>query len=150
MTVGSFKFRANHSWDYNYGSSTANDTLNAGGDNIALSLEADYAFTLDLSHPLKYTYTANRWGLIGDATPDGWNSDQNMTWDATNKVFTLTVDLTVGAIKFRANDGWDLNYGGTDLNALTPGGDNIPIATAGNYTITFDPWAHKATITMTP
>jgi hypothetical protein len=148
LTVGSFKFRANHSWDYNYGSTAKNATLDAGGSNIDMTFEADYAFTLDLSHPWAYTYSANRWGVIGDATPDGWNSDQNMTWDATNKVFKITLNMVVGAFKFRANDGWDINYGGSDLNALTAGGDNIAVTTAGNYTITFDPWAHKATITQ--
>jgi starch-binding outer membrane protein SusE/F len=147
LTAANIKFRANHDWGYNYGSTAANSTLDAGGSNIAIGLEADYAFTLDLSHPNAYTYMANRWGVIGDATADGWNSDQNMTWDATNKVFTATLDLVVGAIKFRANDAWDLNYGGV-LTALTAGGANIAIATAGNYTITFDPWGLKATVTQ--
>ena len=146
LTAAYFKFRANHSWDYNYGSDLADGKLSAGGANIHITLAADYAFTLDLSNPNAYTYSANRWGLIGDATPDGWNSDQNLTWDATNKVFKVMVNLVVGAIKFRANDAWDLNYGG-DINALTSGGANIAIGTAGNYTITFDPWSLKATVT---
>jgi hypothetical protein len=146
MTAGSFKFRANHDWGYNYGSTAANSTLDAGGSNVTLTLAADYAFTLDLSHPNAYTYSANAWGIIGDATPDGWNTDQNMTWDATNKVFTVTVNMVVGAFKFRANDAWDVNYGG-DINALTSGGANINITLAGNYTITLDPWGLKATVT---
>jgi hypothetical protein len=137
LTVGEFKFRANHSWDYNYGSTAANATLDAGGANIPIGFEADYFFTLDLSHPNEYTYSANRWGVIGSATADGWNSDQNMTWDATNKVLTVTLPLIVGEIKFRANDDWAINLGG-DLTALTPGGANIPIAAAGTYTITLD------------
>jgi hypothetical protein len=146
LTAAYFKFRANHSWDYNYGSDLADGKLSAGGANIQIALAADYAFTLDLSNPNAYTYSVNRWGLRGDATPDGWNSDQNLTWDATNKVFKVTVNLVVGAIKFRANDAWDLNYGG-DINALTSAGANIAIGTAGNYTITFDPWGLKATVT---
>jgi starch-binding outer membrane protein SusE/F len=146
LTAANIKFRANHSWDYNYGSDLANGVLGAGAANIPVSLEADYAITMDLSHPNTYTYSLNRWGIIGDATADGWNSDQNMTWDATNKVFRATINLVVGAIKFRANDAWDVNYGG-DLNALTPGGANIAIASAGSYTITFDPWALRATVT---
>jgi starch-binding outer membrane protein SusE/F len=145
LTVGEIKFRANHSWDYNYGSTAKNATLNAGGDNIPVALEADYAITLDLSHPNAYTYSANRWGIIGSATADGWNSDQNMTWNPTTRVFTATINLVAGEIKFRANDDWAVNLGGT-LTALTPGGDNIPIATAGSYTITLDPWAHVATL----
>ena len=134
LTLGSFKFRANHSWDYNYGSTAANATLDAGGSNIPVTLASDYYFVLDLSHPNAYVYSANRWGLIGDATPDGWNSDQNMSWDAANKAMTITLDLVVGSIKFRANDAWDLNLGG-DLSNLTQGGANIPITTAGNYTV---------------
>jgi starch-binding outer membrane protein SusE/F len=147
FTAAEFKFRANHSWDYNYGSSTKDAKLNAGGDNIAISVESDYAISLDLSTPNAYTYVANRWGVIGDATPGGWDNDTNLTWDPSKKVFTVTLTLkSSGAFKFRANDGWDVNYGGA-LTALTPGGDNIGVPSDGNYTITFDPWNLKATLT---
>jgi hypothetical protein len=135
LTAAKFKFRANHSWDYNYGSTAANSTLDFNGSDIPVSLAADYFFTLDLSHPNEYTYSANRWGLIGDATPGGWNSDENMTWDATSKALKVTLNLTVGKIKFRANDDWALNLGG-DIAALTVNGADISIAAAGNYTIT--------------
>jgi hypothetical protein len=146
LTAAEFKFRANHNWDYNYGSDAADGKLTAGGGNIPVTVESDYAFELDLSHPNAYTYKANRWGVIGDATPGKWDTDTNMAWDATNKVFTVTLDLvSPGSFKFRANDGWDLNYGG-NLGNLTPGGDNISVESAGNYTITFDPWGLKATI----
>lgn len=145
MTAAEFKFRANHSWDYNYGSDAADGKLTAGGSNIPIATEADYAVTLDLSKPNEYTYSINAWGIIGDAT-GSWDTDKNMTWDATAKVFKLTTDLVVGEIKFRANDAWTVNLGGA-LDALTDGGDNIAIATAGNYTITLDPWLKKATLT---
>jgi len=148
LTAAEIKFRANHDWGYNYGSSTSDANLNDGGDNIPVSVESDYSISLDLSHPNAYTYSANRWGLIGDATPGGWDNDTNMTWDATNNVFTVTLDLiSSGSFKFRANDGWDLNYGG-DVNALSAGGDNITIASDGNYTVTFDPWGLTATVTQ--
>ncbi|MFZ5428711.1 MAG: hypothetical protein ACOZDD_00655 [Bacteroidota bacterium] len=137
LKAAQFKFRANHSWDYNYGSSSGNEKLNAGGDNIPVGLEADYYIILDLSKPNEYTYSANRWGLIGDATPGGWGTDTDMTWDPVNKVLKITLDLVAGSFKFRANDSWDYNLGG-DLNNLTPNGDNIPVASPGNYTITLD------------
>jgi hypothetical protein len=146
LTAADIKFRANHDWGFNYGSSAKNSTLNAGGDNIPISVEADYYIILDLSKPQEYTYSANRWGIIGDATADSWNSDQNMTWDAAKKVMTATLALKKGDIKFRANDDWGLNYGG-DINALTEGGNNIPIGEAGNYTITLDLATKKCTIT---
>lgn len=146
LTAGEFKFRANHSWDYNYGSTSADENLDFNGTNMTASVEADYIFELDLSVPNEYTYSANHWGLIGDATPNAWDSDQDMMWDDTNKVLTITLDLVVGTMKFRANDDWPLNYGG-DINALTLDGANIDVPEAGNYTVTFDPWALVATVT---
>lgn len=146
LTAASMKFRASHSWSYNYGSTAANATLDAGGSNIAVAVAGDYAFTLDLSHPNAYTYSANRWGIIGSATPGGWGASTQMTWDAVNKVMKITADLVVGEFKFRANDAWTINFGG-NLSALTQDGANIAVATAGNYTITLDPWARIATIT---
>lgn len=146
LTAGPWKFRANDNWDYNYGAPAGSLNLVAGGDNIETTVEDDYAITLDLSTPLAYTYRADRWGLIGDATPGGWSDDTNMTWDAVNGRFTVTLNLTAASFKFRANDGWDYNFGGS-LSALTPGGDNIAVAEAGNYTITLNPWTRVATMT---
>ncbi len=101
---------------------------------------------MNLGTPNAYTYSVNRWGIIGDAQ-GSWGDDTDMTWDAVNNVFTVTLDLvSSGSFKFRANDGWDVNYGG-DLDNLTAGGDNITIESDGNYTVTFDPWGLKATVT---
>ncbi len=146
MTAGGWKFRANDDWGYNYGAPAGSNALVAGGDNISTTLEDDYAITLDLSHPNEYTYSANRWGIIGGATAGGWSSDQNMAWDNANKVFKATIDLVVGEMKFRANDDWGINLGGA-LGALTQDGANIAVTVAGNYTITLDPWAKVATVT---
>jgi len=134
MTAGSFKFRANNDWAYNYGSNNADGNLQAGGANIPISTEGDYYITLDLSHPNAYTYSANHWAIIGDATPGGWGSDTFMTWDAANQCMTVTANLTAGQFKFRANGGWTINLGG-DIHHLTQDGPNIDISTAGNYTI---------------
>jgi len=144
LTAAAIKFRANHDWGYNYGAPAGSQNLVAGGDNIAISLADVYAITLDLSHPNEYTYRADRWGVIGSATAGGWDSDQNMTWDAVNGVFTATLTLTAGEFKFRANDDWGYNLGGP-LGALVPDGGNISTA-AGTFTITLNPWTKVATI----
>jgi len=148
--AASFKFRGTSDWSVNYGSTAANGaTLDAGGSNIAVTTTADYAVTLDLSHPNAYTYSANFWGLIGDATPGSWSTDTPMTWDPIHNVFTATLALSTAngaSFKFRANAAWAINYGGT-LAALTPGGDNMTVPTAGTYTVTFDPWKLIGTVT---
>jgi hypothetical protein len=149
MTSGAaFKFRGTSDWSVNYGSDAANGTaLNAGGANIAVTNTADYAITLDLSHPNVYTYSANTWGLVGAFTNWSGNPDVDMTWDSVNHVFTATANIiAAGEWKFRANHDWGVNFGGT-LDALTQGGGNLSFATPGNYTVTLDPWARKATVT---
>ncbi len=146
FTEGEFKFRANGNWDYNFGSDAADGQLQVGGANIAVANAGEYAVTLDLSVPNEYTYSANRWGVIGGATPGGWDADTFMTWDAVNKVFTVTLEMTADEWKFRANGGWVVNLGG-DIGALTAGGSNMAVA-AGNYTITLDPWSGVGTITL--
>lgn len=147
LTVGGWKFRANDSWDYNYGADAGSNSLKAGGENIATAAEDDYAITLDLSHPLEYTYRADIWGVIGDATPGGWDNDTNMTWDEANGVFTVTLNLTAGSFKFRANDAWSYSLGGTLAELTSDNGANLPVAEAGTYTITLDPWSLVGTMT---
>jgi starch-binding outer membrane protein SusE/F len=146
LTAAEAKFRANNDWGYNYGSNAHDGNLQPGGNNIPIAVAGVYAITLDLSHPNAYTYSFNRWGLIGAATPGGWSTDTFMTWDGTNKVFTVTLDLTADEYKFRANADWGVNLGGS-LGALTQGGGNLSVSTAGNYTITLDPWTLVATVT---
>jgi len=113
-------------------------TLASPGNNISLPAAGYYLFTVD-TNSSTWSAIATDWGLIGSATPDGWNSDQNMTYDPTSDTWSITLDLVQGEIKFRANDAWDLNYGDTGLDGVVDqNGDNIPIAAAGNYTITLN------------
>ena len=44
----------------------------------------------------------------------------------------IAIKLEADELKFRANDGWDINWGGS-VDALTQGGANIKIAEAGTY-----------------
>ena len=112
---------------------------NWGGNNIRIPGGPGYFLVVADLNDAKYTYTKTDWGVIGDATAGGWDSDQNMTYDKENNVWTITLDLTAGAFKFRANDDWTLNYGDTGGDRrLERDGDNIPVAEAGNYTIILD------------
>ncbi|WP_046743230.1 SusE domain-containing protein [Kordia zhangzhouensis] len=88
------------------------------------------------------TYSATQysnWGLIGSATPTGWDSDNDMTYDPATQTFSITLNLTADEIKFRANDDWGWNYGDTGADgSLENGGDNIAVPAAGNYTVVLD------------
>jgi len=144
---GNIKFRGTDSWSVNYGAAAGSNVLTQDGPNMPIAVADDYAITLDLSHPNAYTYRADRWGVIGDATPGGWSDDTNMTWDAVNGRFTVTLNLTANSFKFRANDEWAYSLGGTLANLTSDNGPNISVPEAGNYTITLNPWTMVATLT---
>ncbi len=133
-----FKY-AKGSWDTNWGDTGANGSLEPGGDNIKAAEPGYYKLNVSLVE-LTHEFLKTDWGLIGDATPGGWDNDTDMTYDPATKVWTLTVALTAGKIKFRANNAWDLNYGDTGGDgSLEEGGTDIELPEgAGNYTVTLN------------
>src|SRR5690606_28650822 len=77
------------------------------------------------------------WGIVGSATPNGWDGPDIPFWQTGEEnVFVAYANLIDGEIKFRENNDWTNNYGGSGGN-LAAGGDNIPV-TAGKYKITID------------
>ena len=128
---GGFKFTSAPDWNHtNYGDGGEGMISDTGGD-----LSADKGFYLlevDVT-AMTWKATPTTWGIIGDATANGWDADQDMTWNEEKHCWCATITLTDGTIKFRANDGWDINFGGNPEN-LSAGGDNIPV-TAGTYDI---------------
>ncbi|MDO4165670.1 MAG: SusF/SusE family outer membrane protein [Bacteroides sp.] len=135
---GNFKFTKERNWDdgeYNWNDfTTVSDIFyNDDGSNINTTTEGFYQLTADIPSA-SLTAVATTWSLIGDAIDAAWSVDVNMEYDNTDESWSATTDLSAGQFKFRANAGWDINYGG-DIDNLSAGGDNITIAEAGNYTI---------------
>jgi starch-binding outer membrane protein SusE/F len=130
-----FKFTQGPSWDNNWGDNGDDGTLDQNGADILAADAGYYKLNVDLPN-LTYTKLKTTWAVIGSATPGGWDADTPMTYDATAKVWTVTIDLTADELKFRANGAWDLNYGDNNANGgLQEGGANIKVPSAGNYTI---------------
>jgi len=132
-----FKFADGPAWDVNYGDDGADGTLDRNGANIVAADPGYYKINVNLND-LTYTLVKTDWGIIGSATADGWDSDQDMTFDPATGLWSATLDLTGGnEIKFRANDGWDINYGddGAD-GTLEQNGANIAVPANGSYIIT--------------
>lgn len=133
-----FKYTQGPGWDVNWGDDAADGTLDPGGANIIAGTAGYYKLNVDLVG-MTHTFLRTDWGLVGDATPGGWDTDTPMTYDPVNKVWTVTVNLTANKIKFRANGGWDLNYGDDGANGiLEPGGADIQVPSDGNYTVTLE------------
>lgn len=130
---GEYKFRPHaNDWegDWEYVSPGVFGDV-AGGPNFPSADEGYYYYTLNVAN-FTYTVTPGTIGLIGDAV-GGWSDDVPMTYNAAEKCFEVTTTFSNAEFKFRANGGWDINWGG-DLDNLTQGGSNIK-ATAGTHTV---------------
>ncbi len=133
-----FKYTVGPDWGENYGDDAADGTLDRNGANIKSGDIGMYKLNVNLNN-LTHSFTQTAWGVIGSATPGGWDNDTNMEYDATSRLLVATINLSAGDIKFRANDAWTLNMGDNGANGSAEyDGANIVIAAAGNYTITLD------------
>ena len=146
LNQNGFKFCTQPEWKgTNYGAdfNTAPDAA-----NITMTEAAGYyKVDVDLESKSYVLTPITTIGIIGSASPNGWDSDVDMTYvpyNAETKELgyweAKDITLASGEIKFRANDDWAINWGG-DTNALTQGGDNISVE-AGTYDIKLYAWAN--------
>ncbi len=135
---GEIKFRENNDWTNNLGDNGLDNSLDPNGANIPVNA-GTYKVTIDWSSNT-YTIEAYSWGIVGSATPNGWNGpDIKLTYNPYNDDWKAAVTLNAGEIKFRLNNDWAINYGDTGADGtLELGGDNI-VVNAGHYIVTFNP-----------
>lgn len=132
--------------DGNWYGDGGNGTLSADGGNINPGEAGFYQINADMDK-MTYSITPMTIGLIGDATANGWDGDTAMEFNTESGAWEWSGSLAAGTFKFRANGGWDINWGG-DLNNLAKGGDNIAVE-AGSYKVSFKPNCDgKATATV--
>ena len=145
LNQNGFKFCTQPEWKgTNYG---ADFNTAADAANITMTEEAGYyKVDVDLESKSYVLTPITTIGIIGSASPNGWDSDVDMTYvpyNAETKALgyweAKDITLASGEIKFRANDDWAINWGG-DVNALTQGGGNIAVE-EGTYDIKLYPWA---------
>ena len=155
LAAGAVKFRLNNDWGTNYGATgtvepapigTGGD-LAPGGKNFGVTA-GTYLVTLDLKK-LKYTFTPYKpWGLVGDATPNGWNGpDTKFTYDLSTKKWVLNgIVLTANQVKFRENDDWANNFGATGTVEPLPivsGATATGTANGKNLGVTAGTWSFE-------
>ncbi|RDC58358.1 SusF/SusE family outer membrane protein [Pedobacter chinensis] len=145
-----FKMTSAMDWNHiNYG--------DAGGGKISVDgnapgLIAPDAGYIQVSVNLNnntWSATKTTWSILGDASPGGWSTDTQLTYNPTTEVWTVTADmLSTGSFKFRANNAWIIDFG-VDANGklayadnpvygYDPTVNNITVPSSGNYTITLD------------
>ncbi len=144
--TGEFKIKKDpNSWAINWGGS--NGTLVADGANIAAN---GFVYVNANIGNMTYSVTPiTSMGIIGDAVNADWTTEAPLTYNAETGAWEATgVVLNAGSIKFRANNGWEINFGGA-LDNLVINGENITVE-AGTYNVVLTlvcPGEYTATLT---
>ena len=170
---GEFKFlrpKADGTFDWDGDSADWGDDgtflgvlLNTGDTNCTAT--AGYYWVKANTATLTYSITPiTTWGIIGSATPGGWDSSTPMTYNPTTKKWSIVVTLVDGEYKFRSNNIWNAgsvqyNLGGFQADkvgddyageSMSYGGANL-VVTAGTYLVELDLSNPRAyTYTLTP
>jgi hypothetical protein len=145
-----FKYTNAPDWNHtNYGDG-GNNTFSTNGNAAGLSVPDGGYYELSANlNTNTWTATKTTWGIIGDATPGGWNTDTQLSYDATKQVWTVTVAMKqAGSFKFRANNAWSIDFGidksgniqyaDKPLFPYNPNLNNLSVPADGVYLITLD------------
>lgn len=140
-----FKFTSAPDWNHtNFGFAEAGKLSTDGGAGNLKVTQNDEPFGNSLywctADIVALTYTTTpvaSIAIIGDATVGGWNEETKMTPSEDLLTWTLKTTLKNGEFKFRANNDWPINLGGS-LDNLTQDGANIAAPVTGEVTITLD------------
>ncbi|HYG18837.1 MAG TPA: SusE domain-containing protein [Ohtaekwangia sp.] len=144
-----FKLYAQPDWEptsYGYESEGKIMVANFAGANFVAPSDGYYLFMVNLND-MTYQLIKTSWGMIGAATPGGWDADTPLSYDPDTQTWNVTADMKAdGSFKFRANNAWVVDFG---LAAGRPAYANHPwlpyveqphftVPSDGNYTITLD------------
>lgn len=140
-----FKYIADTEWKVAYGWASSTNTSTYADGTFALGASGNLFVPAAGYYLLKANVNNNTWsaqkttfGIVGDATPGGWDVDTHMAFNAATQEWTVTATLLGGKkLKFRANGGWDINYGdNAPANGfLKLNGADIIIPADGSYTV---------------
>ena len=142
---GEFKFTKERNWnaEYNYDSFTTYGSMFTGqagtGGNINCTEPGYYRLVADVANG-SLNATKVTWGLVGPATPAGWDAGSYvvMDYNMADDCWEITTALNADEFKFTTNGSWDINLGGDAAN-LEENGPNLRVNEAGTYTIKLYP-----------
>lgn len=151
---GEFKFVApDQSGNFNWGNVDYGDDGSFSGvlaeeGEVNCTAAAGYyrvqanigAVTPNNLNGMTYSVTPTAWGIVGAATPGGWDASTPLTYNPTTKRWEGNVQITPGAFKFRANNAWSINLGGDsdEDGSMNYDGPDLTIADGGNYFVVLD------------
>ena len=155
LNQGFLKFRANNSWEVNWGGTDfPSGTASIGGSDLSIPESGYYAIRFnDYFGTYSFTKidTYETIGIIGSATLARWDTSSPMVQGTDGQTWTLEdFELSSGEVKFRANNSWDVNWGGTDFpeGVAISNGPNIPVE-PGVYDISFNDFTREYSFVRT-
>lgn len=123
--------------------------VNGGWFGLRTTKNLVNQFTVDVPALNTTLGTLSAWGLVGDATTNGWDGPDMEMYQTGANQYALYVDLTSGSIKFRFNEDWGQNLGDNGADgSLESNGDGIAIANPGTFFVTLD--LDNSTYSVTP
>ena len=123
--------------------------VNGGWAGLRTTKNLVNQFSVDIDDLNSSLGPQSDWGLVGNATPNGWNGPDLEMYETGSNQFAIYADLTSGEMKFRYNEDWGVNYGDNGADGtLEGGGANIAISSSGTYYVTMD--LNNNTYTISP
>ena len=112
--------------------------VNGGWGGLRTTKNLVNQFSVDIDALNSSLGNQSDWGLVGNATPNGWDGPDLEMYQIGAQEFAVYAELVSGEIKFRFNEDWGVNFGdnGSD-GTLESGGANIAVS-AGTYYIVMD------------
>ena len=123
--------------DSNYGTGEGENSLALNGGNLSVEGPGVYRAEVNLDE-LTYNIYPVEFGIIGEATPNGWEGDDfDMTYNPEVGAFEANIPLTSGEFKFRVNDNWDqFDFGDNGNDGTLEGrGSNLSINRSGTFRV---------------
>ena len=143
---GGFKFVApDPAGNFNWGNTDWGDDGSFSGVLVEsgesdITATAGYYRVRANTTTLLYTIEPTTWGIVGAATPGGWDNSTALTYNASTQKWEGVVTLSAGEFKFRANNAWSINLGGDPDgdDSMNYDGPNLSVDAGGTYNVVLD------------
>lgn len=145
LAEGLAKFRAGDAWDNNWGGeSFPSGYGTTGGADIAVPAGEYFIWFNDATGEYAFMRANSQTpfssvGILGTVAPGQWDADTDLIKNPSNPYrWSAIISLAEGVAKFRADNAWDVNWGGAAFPSGTSvqDGPNIPVP-GGKYMIHF-------------
>jgi hypothetical protein len=137
-----YKFTINQDWAGDKGDdgTLTGKLVETGEQNIKAAVKGTYYINVNWALNTYSSVLAN-FGVIGDATPTGWNSDTDFVYNPTTKTYVInSIALTAsGVFKFRANDDWIIKFQPENGDQTLVSGTAVKSFLSSEGTVTGDP-----------